>query len=181
MTNVDPVFREVDDDRWDDLVALFEARGGPHYCWCMAWRRKPKSPGKAALKSALHAQVASGSPVGIIGYIEGRPVAWCSIAPRRSYRALGGPGDHEGDESVWSIVCFFVERAFRGQGMTGQLIEAAIDNARHRGAETVEAYPVGPESPSYRFMGRVPAFEKAGFKPVGRAGKWRHVMRLELR
>jgi len=48
------------------------------------------------------------------------------------------------------------------------------------GARVVEAYPVAPDSPSYRFMGFVPAFEKAGFREVGRAGSRRHVMRLEV-
>lgn len=33
-----------------------------------------------------------------------------------------------------------------------------------------------PDSPSYRFMGFVPVFEKAGFREVGRAGTRRHVM-----
>ncbi|WP_136657725.1 GNAT family N-acetyltransferase [Nitratireductor sp. XY-223] len=170
----------VDNTRWTDLEALFEARGGPHYCWCMAWRRKPADKGKASLKAALRAQVSEGTPIGIIAYAEKQPVAWCSVAPRPSYRKLGGPGDHEGDGSVWSIACFFVKREFRGQGMTEGLIGAAIAEARQRGAGTIEAYPVEKDSPSYGFMGRVPAFEKAGFRHVGRAGKWRRVMRLSL-
>jgi hypothetical protein len=44
----------------------------------------------------------------------------------------------------------------------------------------VEAYPVAPDAPSYRFMGFVPVFEEAGFAEVGRAGTRRHVMRLSL-
>jgi hypothetical protein len=56
---------------------------------------------------------------------------------------------------------------------------ALIQSAQ--GAKIVEAYPVDVDSPSYRFMGFVPAFEKAGFEPTGqREGKRRHLMRLEL-
>lgn len=44
----------------------------------------------------------------------------------------------------------------------------------------VEAYPVDPESPSYRFMGFVEMFADAGFREVGMAGRRRHVMQLEL-
>ena len=38
--------REVDAARWSDFERLFEARGGPKYCWCMVWRRDEngKSP-----------------------------------------------------------------------------------------------------------------------------------------
>ena len=45
------------------------------------------------------------------------------------------------------------------------MLRAAIDYARKRGATALEAYPVDPDSPSYRFMGFVPAFERLGFKP----------------
>jgi hypothetical protein len=61
-----------------------------------------------------------------------------------------------------------------------RLIAAAVDYARQNGATVVEAYPVDPDAPSYRFMGFVPVFAEAGFVEVGRAGYRRHVMRLAL-
>lgn len=180
--------RPVDENNWDDLALLFEERGGPKNCWCMAWRAKPAEAKrgsaetrKAALKAALHARVSNGIPIGILAYHDGRPVAWCSIAPRPSYRPLGGPeASREDRDAVWSLVCFFVKRPSRGQGMTGRLLRAAIAYARGQGARIVEAYPVDPDSPSYRFMGLVGLFEEAGFEEVGRAGSRRHVMRLSL-
>ena len=48
------------------------------------------------------------------------------------------------------------------------------------GARTLEAYPVAPDSPSYRFLGVVPLFREAGFAGAGRAGARRHVMRQAL-
>jgi GNAT superfamily N-acetyltransferase len=78
------------------------------------------------------------------------------------------------------LVCFFIRRELRGQGLTKQVIEAAVPHAGKRGATVVEAYPVDPGSPSYGFMGYVQTFTAAGFREVGRAGKRRHVMRLEL-
>lgn len=49
-----------------------------------------------------------------------------------------------------------------------------------RGASILEAYPVDPASPSYRFMGFIGAFAAAGFEEVEMAGSRRHVMRLTL-
>ncbi len=66
-------------------------------------------------------------------------------------------------------------------GLGKELIRAAIHHSRLRGADILEAYPVDPESPSYRFMGFVPTFNGLGFKEVGRAGSRRYVMRLDLR
>ena len=98
-----------------------------------------------------------------------RPIA-ISAGPRRR-RA----------RSIWSIVCFFVPRKLRGEGMVRRLIAGAVAHAKENGATIVEAYPVAADAPSYRFMGFVPVFAEAGFTDVGMAGTRRHVMRLELR
>ncbi len=182
-----PRFEAVDPDRWDDLARLFESRGSPHYCWCMAWREKP--PGfkqadakdrKAMLKAAMCQRVADGVPVGILGYRGDEPIAWCSIAPRATYRSLGGPAEPGAEDAVWSVACFFVKRAYRGEGMMHRLLEAATAHARRQGARIVEAYPVDRDSPSYRYMGVVDIFQRAGFERVGTAGSRRHVVRLAL-
>lgn len=169
----------VDQARWADLQRLFEGRGGPHYCWCMVWREMPsKLRGKVAKKAALNRRVQNGAPVGILGYVEGEPIAWCSVGPRSSFRRLAEKDHCNPDETVWSIVCFFIYRKFRGQGFTQRLIEAAVAYARQNGADIVEAYPVDKSSPSYRFMGFLSNFERAGFVKIGEAGKRRHVMQL---
>ncbi len=61
-----------------------------------------------------------------------------------------------------------------------RLLAGAIDHARANGATVVEAYPVDPDSPSFRFMGFVPVFAEAGFRDLGMTGTRRHVMRLRL-
>lgn len=176
------VFHEVGQSRWSDFEHLFESRGSPKSCWCMVWRATPqeaKHRDGASRKVAMAKRISSGVPVGLLGYIGEEPIAWCSIAPRSTYRRL--VDNDSSDEGVWSIACFFVVRRFRGQGITQRIIKAAIEHARSRGATIVEAYPVDPDSPSYRFMGFVPVFEKAGFCEVGRAGKRRHVMQLRVK
>ena len=118
-------------------------------------------------------------PIGILGYLGGEPVAWCSIAPRSTYRRL--VRNDSPDEGVWSIVCFFVLRSLRGHGIARKMIDAAVEYTRARGASVIEAYPVDPDSPSYRFMGFVSMFKEAGFREMGRVGTRRHVMRLDIK
>ena len=182
---------------WPAFERLFESRGAPKNCWCMAWRAnaeerrafgaaaKTKSGGRAkssALrKEAMRERIADATPVGLLAYAGDEPVAWCSVAPRPTYRKLGGPEDHTDDaNAVWSIACFFVLRAWRGKGVTKRLVEAAAEYAATAGAEILEAYPPDADSPSYRFMGAKEMFATAGFIPVGRAGTRRNVMRREL-
>ena len=144
-------------DTWADMERLFEAPGGPKYCWCMVWRATPEEARRRdgpSRKQAMRKRVRAGVPVGILAYHEGRPVAWCSIAPRSTYRPLGGPEEAPG-ENIWSLVCFFVERPLRSRGLVGSLIREAEAYARRGGATILEAYPVEAASPSYRFMGVV--------------------------
>lgn len=176
-------FNEVTRDRLDDFVALFESRGAPKACWCMVWPAASAQIRRAkgsARKAAMTARITKGVRVGILGYVNDEPVAWCSIAPRDTYRDLGGEDAGPG-EQVWSIVCFFIRHDRRGQGLFNRLLRAAIQHAKRAGATRIEAYPVDPDSPSYRFMGFVPSFKEAGFVETGRAGSRRHVMRLTVK
>ncbi|HEY8085147.1 MAG TPA: GNAT family N-acetyltransferase [Methylophilaceae bacterium] len=176
------IFREVTRETWVDFANLFESRGGPKSCWCMVWRAttaEAKQPDGESRRIAMKSRVDADVPIGILGYCDGAPMAWCSIAPRPTYRPLGGI-ELGTNETVWSLTCFFIKREFRGQGLIDQLLRSAIEHAARNGATVIEAYPVDADSPSYRFMGFVETFDKAGFEEVGRAGQRRHVMRLPL-
>ena len=165
-----------------DFVEVFAGPGGPKYCWCMAWRAtrdELKDASNSAREQQMLGRIDSGVPVGLVGYLEGQPVAWVSIAPKHTYRPLGGP-EPEGDESIWSLACMYMRRKLRGRGYSHALIEAAIKHARKQGATAIEAYPVDEDSPSYRFMGFIESFAAKGFTELGMAGTRRHVMRLTL-
>lgn len=176
-------FREVDIESWADFAILFEERGGPKNCWCMVWRASPAEASHrdgASRRAQIKSRVENRVPIGLIGYLDDRPVAWGSIAPRDTYRPLGGPVANLATERIWSLACLFVKREYRGKGLTAQAVKAAVAHARAHGATTVEAYPVERDSPSYRFMGFIDTFASSGFHEVGRAGQRRHVMRLDI-
>jgi GNAT superfamily N-acetyltransferase len=175
-------FRPVTPENWHDFEKLFESRGGPKSCWCTVWRSvealaAAERPATAK-KQEMKRRISSAEPVGLLGYVDAQPVAWCSIAPRETYRASMSdvlPDDET--QNIWSIVCFFVSRPYRGQGMLQKMIAAAEEYAARHGATLLEGYPVDPDAPSYRFGGFVPAFEQAGYAPVDRKGARRHIMR----
>ncbi len=176
--------REVNAARWPDFERLFESRGGPKWCWCRMWRRDadgrmPHDP--VHMKESMRQRIAGGGRVGLLAYVDGEPAAWCSVAPRETFVGLGGVEDPDEDSAaVWSLTCFYVRNAFRHSGLMDRLIEEAARHARENGAAVIEAYPVPPDGPSYRFCGFIPVFAAHGFSEVGRAGKRRHVMRRVL-
>jgi GNAT superfamily N-acetyltransferase len=173
-------FAEVTTATLADFEKLFEAKGGPRYCWCMAWRNMPnrQHASNEDRKAGIVGMIEADTPVGILAYSDGEPVGWCSVAPRGTYRKLSRQQD-DSETAIWSIVCFFVPRPLRGRGLSAALLEAAVKHAFAKGARTIEAYPVDEASPSYTFMGFRKMFEAAGFREVGRAGSRRHIMRLE--
>jgi ribosomal protein S18 acetylase RimI-like enzyme len=86
------------------------------------------------------------------------------------------PSAAGGDEGVWSIVCFVVDRLQRRSGVAGALLDAAVAHAFARGAAAVEAYPHVSNGADY--MGPLALFERAGFKTVRDANK-RAIVRRE--
>ena len=175
-------FKPVTAETREDFLAVF-GKGGPNYCWCMPYRvtaeEKKAAPRGSDRKELMLDRIAGRVTVGLVGYLQGEPVAWVSVAPRDTFNTSLGPEPQEG-EKVWALTCMFIHRAHRGQGFGHQSIEAAIKQAKRHEADVLEAYPVDPDSPSYRFMGFVPAFEAAGFKPAGMVGTRRHLMRLTM-
>lgn len=173
----------VTPERLADLEELFESTATLRGCRCMIFRagvtgKVPPASGPER-KKAMRALVRAGTPVGLLAYLEGKPVGWCSVAPRSTFPPLGVV--EAPTQPIWSITCFYVRPELRGQGLQRRLLDAAIREARAQGARTVEAYPVDADSPSYRFGGVVPLFEKAGFREVGRLGRRRHVLQRSLR
>lgn len=164
-----------------DFEALFGARGGPNWCWCMAWRATSaelKDANGPTRKQQMLDRIADGVPVGLVAYDGGTPVAWASVAPKDTFQpGLGGVKE---TDKVWSLTCMFIAKDYRKQGLSALLIAAAAKHAKKHKATILEAYPVDPNSPSYRFMGFVPAFARLGFEEVGTEGKRRHVMHMPL-
>ena len=154
-------FHEVDAARWGDFERLFESRGGPKFCWCMVWRAGSKTNKGVDRKFAIRRYVSNETPIGLLGYSEGEPVAWCSIAPRPTYRDLGGPNRAgELPEQVWSLACFFIRRvAWTGTDQT---------NHRSSGAARREAWCYCDRSVSRR--SKLPQLSLYGIRTDVRIG-----------
>lgn len=107
------MIKPVDKNNWSDFEAFFQPR--LNYCWCMAWRmikEELKHNNAICRKEFMKERVWSGIPVGLLGYVDNEPMAWCSVAPREPYRRLYGA---EELEKVWSIACFYIKNEFRGR------------------------------------------------------------------
>lgn len=184
-----PTFKPLTPEIWPDFEKLFGPRGACAGCWCMYWRiprlQYTEQQGEMNRRN-IKALVDSGNVPGILGYINDEPAGWCSIAPREEYSTLSRsrilkPVD---DHPVWSVVCFFVARSYRRKGLTVQLLKAAIEYARSKGAKIIEGYPVEPKAGNapdvFVYTGLSSAFIQAGFTEVLRRSETRPIMRYYL-
>ncbi len=181
-------------ERWQDAIALFSAHGGYAGCWCMFWRldrgdfKKLRGEGT---KEILKQMAEKKQEPGLITYVDGKPAGWCSIGPRENYVALENSRilKRVDDKPVWSIVCFFVDKPARKQGLMTEMLRGAVSHAKKHGAKFVEGYPidmqteklVGQKLNSYAgYMGIASAFRKVGFVEVGRASETQLIMRYNI-
>ncbi len=185
ITESDLTNHALTSERWEDFCRLFGARGACSGCWCMHWRlskREFDANRGDNNRSAMKLLVDAKHPVGILICHGSEAIGWCAIAPREAFSTLQrsrifAPID---DQLVWSIVCFFITKAYRGKGVSSKLIVAAVDYAKSHGAKIVEAYPndytTALPAP-FVFSGLLPAFTRVGFVEVARRSNHRPIVR----
>ena len=179
-------FHPLTPKRWKDFENLFGERGACGGCWCMWWRlsraqfNKQKGRGN---RKAMKRIVESGETPGILAYSNGQPIGWCAVAPREKFVLLENSRilKRVDDKPVWSVICFFVSKQFRRDGVSLRLLKAAVEFARKRKAKIVEGYPVEPRKKNtpdlFAYPGLASTFSKAGFKEVLRRSETRPIMR----
>jgi GNAT superfamily N-acetyltransferase len=185
---------------WDDLRAVVgAARCHDDLCFCQRfkilasqWRSVPDEE----RAHRLRAQAECGHPKsdttsGLVGYLGDEPVAWCAVEPRTAYSRLtrqvtwAGRNEDKTDDGVWAITCLVTRTPYRWQGFTYQMIAAAVEFARERGAHAVEGYGMLTEPGKVITWGELHvgsrnAFAAAGFREVTRPTKRRVVLRIDL-
>jgi hypothetical protein len=179
--------RPLTSKTWPALEDLFGRAGASNGCWCMYWRLGPRyhERPRADNKRDLCDLAASGRPSGLLAFDGALAVGWCLLAPRAELAWLGcarhlGPVD---DLPVWSVPCFFVRRSRRDEGVTGLLVDAAVEAAGRAGAPALEAYPIDTDVPGHTtnlFPGIASVFAQRGFTVVARRKADRPIMRRVL-
>ncbi len=175
--------------RWPDFEKLFGPRGACAGCWCMFWKLPNKDFKELAYEGNQAAQkaiVQSGCVPGLLAYSGREPVGWVAVEPRNEYPRLArsrvlAPVD---GQAVWSIICFFTRRDYRGKGVTVELLKACIVHVRRHGGKIVEGYPTEPRTgqlpPPFVYMGLASAFRAAGYTEVARRSNTRPILRYVI-
>ncbi|HET6300856.1 GNAT family N-acetyltransferase [Microbacterium sp.] len=183
---------------WDDLQAILTGTAGRCQCERQRlgdrdWWHLPVEERAAIFREETHC----GDPraketIGLVAYLDGEPAGWCAVDRRGVYGRVRGspvpwkerPFENKDDDTVWAIPCLVVRKGYRHRHLTYELVAAAVDYARERGARAIEGYPLltGGKEVIWDEMsvGSVGAFAAAGFREVSHPTKRRVVMRVDL-
>ncbi|MEM1316346.1 MAG: GNAT family N-acetyltransferase, partial [Pseudomonadota bacterium] len=145
------------------------------------WRETDK-PGRRAM---FEARIAEGPPPGVLAYRGDAAVGWAQCSPRAEvprYNAarMAKPVPGADLEKTWALICFFIRKDARGEGLMTALAEAACRLAADHGAQAVEAAPLEPRRElqwGEGYVGVASALARAGFEVVERRSDLRPFMR----
>ena len=128
-------------------------------------------------KRAMQEIVMANKPAGLLALYEVQPIAWCAFAPREDFIKLEKSRVHKriDEMPVWSIPCFFIDKNFRRNGVSVELLKGVINYAGENGIKVIEAYPTIPTTEklpdSFAWIGLFKSFERAGFEIADRTSK----------
>ncbi|HEX5039970.1 MAG TPA: GNAT family N-acetyltransferase [Candidatus Limnocylindria bacterium] len=187
---------------WEDIEAVFGTHGSSAVCFCQRYKLHPGEAFKTypprERAQRLREQTHAGDPeatttTGLIAYLGDEPVGWCGVEPRPAYFGLlrvyrtpwEGRSEDKADGSVWAATCVLVRSGYRNRGIAYALARAAVNHARHNGADALEAYPMRTEAGEVTWdeihVGAESIFAAAGMRPVSHPGKRRLVMRIAFK
>ncbi len=173
--------KPLDESTWPDFARLVEKNNGVWGgCWCMAFHPEGVGRAKSAAqnRSEKEGRVRAGRAHAALVYDGSTAVGWCQFGPTDELPRIKHKRDYQNGLTQlpeWRITCFFVDRAYRGQGVASVALEGALNEIARLGGGTVESYPEDaagrPVSASFLHNGTVSLFERHGFQRTRRLGK----------
>ncbi len=181
--NTQVIVQELSSENWNGFVSLMESDKQCSECWCLNHRESVGCPTGKAAQDKMQKLAAENQVGGFLAFQAQLCVGWIAIDPMSEL--VGHDCQSSGKSNEWSIHCLFIKEGFRGHGISKQLISAAIEFAKSKGAKIISAFPI-PEENRKRFpvneaefSGRQSTYLKLGFKPAGEASEFYQRMELE--
>ena len=136
--------KELSTRTWDDFEALFAEGTGWGRCGCLfaLQVRRPPSRGRTwaeqreARLGTMRGLVEQDRSQGILVYDDGAPVGWCQVVPKDELRF----DDRAAAGAAWFVTCFVVDPRYRGHGVTGVALRAAVEAIKQKGGGIVEGH-----------------------------------------
>jgi len=171
--------RPLDATTWDAFAELVERNGGVMGgCWCQNNHRDPGLDSPAAKRVAKQERVRTDrAHAALVFDADGLAQGWAQYGSPEELPALTHRRAYEQDpppRADWRIICIFVDKGHRRQGVARAALEGAVHLIAYAGGGRVEAVSqstAGRRSIPYIFSATVELFEENGFQRVRQVGK----------
>ena len=162
------------EDTWPAYAELIERHNGVWGgCWCMGFHEGAleESDTSVCKRDRKLRRVREGITHAAIVFDGETAIGWCQFGPAAELRPQNKfkrkylPGVEK--EPDWRITCFFVDKRYRGRGVSALALDGALATIKAAGGGTVEAYPESVEgrnlAGAFICLGTIPMFERRGF------------------
>ncbi len=170
-------------DTWPDFGALVGRHNGVWGgCWCLGFHPEGKEPGPHR-QEQKRCRVRDGTAHAALVFDGDLCVGWCQFGSPEELTRIKHLREYREkvtDLPDWRITCFFVDRGYRGKGVSAVALAGALAEISRLGGGTVESYPEDAGgrkiSGSFLYNSHISIFERNGFERAHRLGRNHWVM-----
>ena len=177
-------------DTWDDFARLAERHNGVWGgCWC-TWFHPDcpeKKEGAEATRALKQRLVTGGEAHAALVFDGDAAVGWCQYGSPQELPKIYHRKEYEAGlvrAPDYRLTCFFVDKAYRHQGVSAAALRGALELIAEAGGGVVEGYPQDTQgekvSASFLYNGTRHLFEEAGFTYERPKGKNHCVMTITV-
>jgi GNAT superfamily N-acetyltransferase len=115
-------------------------------------------------KTASFEAIDAGQMKGYLAFEDDLPIGWVNANSLQSYPRLKKIASaYPVDAKIGLTICFVVHPDYRGQGIAGKLLDAAIEGFRQAGFDQVIALPFEDAVAARMYRGRLEMYRHRGY------------------
>lgn len=133
-------------------------------CSSAEWRERSAEQNKALAEE----NIKSGLMHGLVALDGEQMVAWVNVNDIKNFALLKNDEElHQFPGRTAMVVCFVIHPDYRGKGLAGKMLEAAVEECRRQGFDRIIGRPfLWSSHPERQYHGVPKMYEDLGFKEL---------------